>query len=298
MKRFLTLITAVTMLISLAACGQQSNPMGTVVVGEVEAPVNAEATAVSYSDGTVVTRFVLDENGVWHWAEDASLPLLDGTVQELLDGVAVLSELKPLANIDELASYGLESPSRYLVVSYSDGTKAVFYLSCQEQSGLWYMRTADVEKVYIAPAEVCELTARGVYDMMRLPTLPELTGENTKRIIVRKSEESMVLNCKDGIWSFGYNPIGAKQAVVEAVLGLQITKCVDYSPAEGAAAVCGLTEPQVTVQVEYLNTVGVETEETIAIGNYRESMNGYYAQLEGDDAIYLLAAEAVEPILK
>lgn len=298
MKRFLTLIAALVLTASAVACGQQSNPMGTVVMGEAETTASTKATAVSYSDGTVVTRFILDENGAWRWAENTSLPLQEDAVQEILDGVAVLSELKPLANIDELSAYGLESPTRYVAVSYSNDTRTVFYLNYQSKGDLWYMRTADVERVYIAPAEVCELITRGAYDMMCLPTLPELTGENTKRITVRQEDKSVVLNCKDGTWYYGYNPIGAKQAVVDAVLGLQLTKCVDFAPAEGAAAVCGLTEPKAAVVVKYVNTVGVETEETILIGNYRESLDGYYAQINEDSAIYLLAAEVVEPILK
>lgn len=298
MKRFLTLIMALIVVASVTACGRQSNPMGTVVVGEVEANTSAKATAVSYSDGTVVTRFILDENGTWRWAENASLPLQEGAVQEVLDGVAILSQLKPLANIDEISAYGLESPTRYVAVSYSDDTKVVFYLNYQDKGGLWYMRTADAEKVYIAPAEVCELTTRGVYDMMQLPALPELTEDNIKNITVRQGEESVVLTYKDNTWFHGYNPAGAKQVMIDAVMGLQIAKCIDYAPAEGAAAVCGLTEPVATVVVKYVNTVGVETEETITIGDYRESMDGYYAQINGDSAIYLLAAEAVEPILK
>lgn len=298
MKRFMTMIAALALAICLTACGRQSNPMGTVVVGEVDTAPSARANAVSYSDGTVVTRFILGEDDQWHWAEDSSLALRDGAVQEVLDGVAVLSELKPLANIDELSAYGLESPVRYLVVSYSDGTKTVFYLSYQETSGLWYMRTADTEKVYIAPAEVCELTERGVYDMMKLPVLPELTEDTIKSITLTTGEERTVLTYKDGSWLCGYNPVGEKPTIVDTVMSLQIAKCVDYAPSEGAAEVCGLTEPQATVQVTYVNTVGVETEETITIGDYRESMDGYYARVEGDRAIYLLAAESVEPILK
>ena len=298
MKRFLTLIITLIMMMSVTACGRQSNPMGTVVVGEVEAASSAKATAVSYSDGTVVTRFILDENGTWRWAEDTSLPLQEGAVQEVLDGVAILSQLKPLANIDEISAYGLESPTRYVAVSYSDDTKAVFYLNYQDKGELWYMRTADTTKVYIAPTEVCQLTTRGVYDMMQLPSLPELTEDNIKNITVKQGEESVVLTYKDGVWFHGYNPAGTKQAVIDAVMGLEIAKCIDYAPAEGAAAVCGLTEPAATVAVKYVNTVGVETEETITIGDYRESMDGYYAQINGDSAIYLLAAEAVEPILK
>ena len=298
MKRFMTMIAALALAICLTACGRQSNPMGTVVVGEVDTAPSARANAVSYSDGTVVTRFILGEDDQWHWAEDSSLALRDGAVQEVLDGVAVLSELKPLANIDELSAYGLESPVRYLVVSYSDGTKTVFYLSYQETSGLWYMRTADTEKVYIAPAEVCELTERGVYDMMTLPVLPELTDDNMKSVTVIKGEESMTLRYKDGAWLRSYAPAGEKLAVVDAVKALEIAKCVDYAPADGAAEVCGLTQPQATVRVEYVNTVGVETEETITIGDYRESMDGYYAQISTDKAIYLLTAQSVEPILK
>lgn len=295
MKRFLSLTVILTLLLTLSACGRQSNPMGNVVVGEVAAPVGAKVNAVSYSNGTVLTRFVLDENGIWRWAENASLPLLDNAVQELLDGVKVFEELKPLANIDELSAYGLESPTRYLAVSYSDGTKTVFYLSYQEKSSLWYMRTADTEKVYIAPAEVCELTAKGVYDLMKLPTLPTLTEDNIKSITLTRGEERTVLTYRDGSWLGGYD---GTPPVADAVMSLQIAGCVDYAPAEGAAAVCGLTEPQAIIQVKYMNTVDVETEETVIIGDYRESLDGYYAQVEGDSAIYLLAAESVRPMLK
>lgn len=299
MKRLFTSILCLLTVLSLVGCGRKSDPTGEVIVSEeVQAAPEAELNAITYCDGTVTARFIMDETGAWSWVDSPEFPLSEEKMEELKGFPAQVRALSPLVPQEELAAYGLETPTRYLAVSYSDNSREIFYFGKQSEAGSWYVRTEDMAKIYIAPEEMGAMLSRSVYDMMSLPALPVLTEENLRSVTFKRGEDGIVLTWKDGQWKKGtYEATAAMIAAAEDVMELSLAKCMDYTPAEGAWEVCGLTEPQMTVLVSYVNTVGVDSEETILIGNFRESENGYYAALNEDSTIYLLSAPVLAQIL-
>ena len=299
MKRFLTAALCLMLALSLLGCAEQSEPMGEVKLAEDGEPFVPVPTAISYSDGTVTARFATDETGAWCWVDDTGFPLDETYIQTLLDTMTALRELTPLPIPEDLGTYGLETPTRYLAASYNDESRVIFYFGKQSDTGSWYMRTEEAEKVYVVPEEIGSLLSRSVYDMMLLPVMPELTMDNVKLVTIKNAEEkTLVLTVTNGAWRKGSDHVSeAQTAAAQAVLGMTLDVCVDYTPAQGALEVCGLLPPAAQVTVVYENSVGSDVEETVCIGNFRESANGYYVTCSDDPSIYLMSADTVNTIL-
>lgn len=299
MKRLFVMMLCLMLVLCLVGCGRKSDPTGEVKVAEEDTvEEQAELNAITYCDGSVTARFVLDETGSWSWVDNTEFPLSEEKMEELNEYLSRLKALSPVVPQEELSVYGLETPTRYLAVSYSNNNREIFYFGKQNEAGSWYVRTEDPEKMYIAPEDMGAMLSRSVYDMMRLPELPVLTEENLRSVTFKHGEEGIVLTWKDGQWKKGsYEATADMIEAAEAVKDLRLAKCVDYTPAEGAWEVCGLTEPQVTVIVNYVNTVGVDSKETFLVGAFRESERGYYVAVNEDSTIYLMPAEVLEKIL-
>ena len=85
-------------------------------------------------------------------------------------------------------------------------------------------------------------------------------------------------------------------ALADEIAALTLTACVDYDPAEGAAAVCGLDTPEVTLMVNYLADNSAERTLILAVG-LSTGDGGRYVALDGDTTIYRMEESSLTQIL-
>ena len=85
-------------------------------------------------------------------------------------------------------------------------------------------------------------------------------------------------------------------ALVEELGALTVTACVDYDPAEGAAAVCGLDEPALTLAMNYLSDTGADKALTLAVG-LPTGDGGRYVTLDGETTIYRMEEVSLAQLL-
>ena len=85
-------------------------------------------------------------------------------------------------------------------------------------------------------------------------------------------------------------------ALADEIAALTLTACVDYDPAEGAAAVCGLDTPEVTLTVNYLADNSAERTLILAVG-LSTGDGGRYVALDGDTTIYRMEESSLTQIL-
>ena len=76
--------------------------------------------------------------------------------------------------------------------------------------------------------------------------------------------------------------------------GMQIESCVDYNPSSGALPICGLTDPALTVTVNYRGDDGSAGSFTLRVG-YAYG-DGYFALYNDVPAIFKLSAETVQAL--
>ena len=101
----------------------------------------------------------------------------------------------------------------------------------------------------------------------------------------------------DGVRKVGSRDVTeATAALVEELGRLSVTACVDYDPAEGAAAICGLDAPDAQALVTYTNELGTESTLTLTVG-LPDGSGGRYVTVNDDPTIYRMEETALVQLL-
>lgn len=295
MKRWIRAMALLAALTLLCGCGKkeaqpQQEDMAVNIV-----PVEG-VTALELCDGEVTLRFARTDDA-WHWVDDGTFPLDQDAVAALLALPSSLAAAEPVQDQGELSGYGLETPRRY-VTATADGADSTIYVGSQTSDGHWYVLTPD-GVVRLAAQADGEALSRSIYDMAVLPELPAITEENLISLTLTGAEGKQVTFSVDesGVRKSGARDVTEKTASLVDELGkLAVTACVDYDPADGAAAVCGLDVPEAILAVNYVNAHGGDGALTLTIGGSTGD-GGRYVTLNGDTTIYRMEETGLAQVL-
>lgn len=295
MKKYLVLLLAAALL-ACSACGKkQVTPADTL--GEEEL-VTASTAELVYKNASYTLRFNKNESGDWQWKDDTTLPLDQQQMQQLLDQVSALNTLTPLEAADDTTAYDLDAPDRTLEIKNADGTGLSLQIGAAAPDGGYYMsRDGDTSKVYLAPDALVQLMDRNIYELVQLPTLPVLPAAKLTHIQAQGGGVSVTVVHGEGeSWLYDGADVSEKIAALTALLaeGLKIDACVDYNPSSGALPICGLTDPALTVTVNYRSDDGSAGSFTLQVG-YAYG-DGYFALYNDVPAIFKLSAGTVQAL--
>lgn len=295
MKRRIRAMALLAALTLLCGCGKkeaqpQQEDMAVNIV-----PVEG-VTALELCDGEVTLRFARTDD-TWHWVDDGTFPLDQDAVAALLALPSSLAAAEPVQGQGELSGYGLETPKKY-VTATADGADSTIYVGSQTSDGRWYVLTPD-GVVRLAAQADGEALSRSIYDMAVLPELPAITEENLISLTLTGAEGKQVTFSVDesGVRRSGAWDVTEKTASLVDELGkLAVTACVDYDPADGAAAVCGLDVPEAILAVNYVNAHGGDGALTLTVGGSTGD-GGRYVTLNGDATIYRMEETGLAQVL-
>ena len=295
MKRRIWAMALLAALTLLCGCGKkeaqpQQEDMAVNIV-----PVEG-VTALELCDGEVTLRFARTDD-TWHWVDDGTFPLDQDAVAALLALPSSLAAAEPVQGQGELSGYGLETPKKY-VTATADGADSTIYVGSQTSDGRWYVLTPD-GVVRLAAQADGEALSRSIYDMAVLPELPAITEENLISLTLTGAEGKQVTFSVDesGVRRSGAQDVTEKTASLVDELGkLAVTACVDYDPADGAAAVCGLDAPEAILAVNYVNAHGGDGALTLTVGGSTGD-GGRYVTLNGDATIYRMEEMGLAQVL-
>lgn len=296
MKRLLRLTAlALGLTLLLSACGHKNTEPERKDAATQTVPVEG-ITGLTLCDGDVTLRFEKDEAGNWIWHDDPTFPLEQSAMDELLALPAALDGGETVTDGQELSAYGLETPAKYITVT-ADGEDATYYVGEETTDGRWYVLTPDGRVLY-ASAESKALLSRSIYDMAVLPQLPVIAPEQVVSVTILTPERTVAfLADEDGVRRSGKRDVTAQTAALVEELGaLTVTACVDYDPAEGAAAVCGLDERALTLAMNYLSDTGADKALTLAVG-LPTGDGGRYVTLDGETTIYRMEEASLAQLL-
>mgnify|MGYP002537786960 FL=1 len=296
MKRLLRLTAlALGLTLLLSACGHKNTEPERKDAATQTVPVEG-ITGLTLCDGDVTLRFEKDEAGNWIWHDDPTFPLEQSAMDELLALPAALDGGETVTDGQELSAYGLETPAKYITVT-ADGEDATYYVGEETTDGRWYVLTPDGRVLY-ASAESKALLSRSIYDMAVLPQLPVIAPEQVVSVTILTPERTVAfLADEDGVRRSASRDVTAQTAALVEELGaLTVTACVDYHPAEGAAAVCGLDDPALTLAMNYLSDTGADKALTLAVG-LPTGDGGRYVTLDGETTIYRMEEASLAQLL-
>ena len=186
-RRAAALLLALVMIAALTVgCGkkQSDTPTDTPAAGaDGRTPAQQPAKLVCYN-GSVTLRFVREEDA-WYWGDDRDFPLEQSIVTELLATVQGYAALSPLPHTDDLSQFGLSDTKRYISLTDTEGNTRTYWLGTQTDEGQYIQPEDETDAVYLSPTGVDGTLSMGIYDMARLPQLPQLTADFTSTIIYR-----------------------------------------------------------------------------------------------------------------
>lgn len=299
MKRHVYLPALLLTAALLVGCGHKAQP-------DADTDPNAQAalppegiTALVLSDDTQVLRFRRDGD-IWYWQDDEAFPLDQAGMPALLEAAAAMTASTPVQAGDDLSEYGLDDAKTSLSVT-ADGETLTFTRGDQAASGDWYLRCTEdgtVRMVSDNTVKVFQLLDGSIYDMAVLPTLPAITMDTLHTAAITGSGDVQInLRVVDGVRKVGSRDVTAEtEALMDELSRLTVTACVDYDPAEGAAAVCGLDAPEAVLTLTYANAVGTEETLTVAVG-LPIGDGGRYVTISGDATIYRMEEASLVQVL-
>lgn len=256
-------------------------------------------TALTLSDDTQVLRFRRDGD-IWYWQDDETFPLDQASMPALLEAAAAMTAAPSVPAGDDLSAYGLDDAKTSLSVT-ADGETLTFTRGDQAASGDWYLRCTEdgtVRTVSDDTVKVFQLLDGSIYDMAVLPTLPAITMDTLHTAAIAGASGVQInLRVVDGVRKVGSRDVTAETAaLMDELSQLAVTACVDYDPAEGAAAVCGLDAPEAVLTLTYANAVGTEETLTVTVG-LPIGDGGRYVTLGGDATIYRMEEMSLVQLL-
>lgn len=296
MKKTVRLAALLLALMLLCACGDTAadtdDGADTLTV-----PTAEGMTALTLYDGAVTLRLVRGEEEQWQWGDQPDFPLDQTAVAAILTLPETIAASEALTDSDDLSLYGLEDPQKYITATVG-GADTTCYIGAQATDGRWYALLPD-DTVRLVPEEVGTLLTSGIYSLAVLPEVPTLTAENINTVTIHNGEAEVItiITDEDGKRTFRRRDVTAETAtLMEELSTLAITACVDYEPATGAAAVCGLDAPAATLAVTYITDVGQEATFTVTIGGDTGD-GGYYVTVDEDDTIYRVEGTCLGAVL-
>lgn len=202
-RRAAALLLALVMIAALTVgCGkkQSDTPTDTPAAGaDGRTPAQQPAKLVCYN-GSVTLRFVREED-TWYWGDDRDFPLEQSIVTELLATVQGYAALSPLPHTDDLSQFGLSDTKRYISLTDTEGNTRTYWLGTQTDEGQYIQPEDETDAVYLSPAGVDGTLSMGIYDMARLPKLPQLTADNVSALTVTAADgKSLSLTASEGVW--------------------------------------------------------------------------------------------------
>lgn len=299
MKRHVYLPALLLTAALLVGCGHKAQPDADTDPNAQAALPSEGITALVLSDDTQVLRFRRDGD-IWYWQDDEAFPLDQAAMPALLEAAAAMTASTPVQAEDDLSAYGLDDAKTSLSVT-ADGETLTFTRGDQAASGDWYLRCTEdgtVRMVSDNTVKVFQLLDGSIYDMAVLPTLPAITMDTLHTAAITGSGDVQInLRVVDGVRKVGSRDVTAEtEALMDELSRLTVTACVDYDPAEGAAAVCGLDAPEAVLTLTYANAVGTEETLTVTVG-LPIGDGGRYVTISGDATIYRMEEASLVQVL-
>lgn len=274
-------------------------------------------TSLFYENGRTTLSFSLNEEEKWVWDADTDFPLDTAAITSIME---LLTSWKPQQIITDsatLESCGMDNPTATLTAGTAQGGMVTMLLGKATTDGSsYYMRyNGDESTAYIIDGTLYQLLCVPIYDMCRLPELPQLPEDVIQSITIRGAAPAegergvttiLAAQRADGedavtTWRSGGANVTDDETVRALLLdlaALAFEKCVDYRPSDEAASICGFDVPAAELKVEYVTDAGVEQTLELTIGSPLPDGSGRYTRLGEDTTIYLLPTAALDPLMR
>ena len=262
-------------------------------------------TDLRYHNGSTTLSFALNEDGHWIWADDPDFPLDETNITEIVDLISDLKFQQTITEGDTAEAYGFHQPTATLNATRGDGTELSLVLGkpTMDKKSYYLMMDNDESTTYIIADTLYQKMNHSIYEMCRLPKLPDLAVEDLSQITISGKVTTELQHSGDQ-WKSGETDVTEQPLMVsllDTLSQLQIESCIDYKPSAKAGEICGFTSPAAVLDLSYQDGDGEEQRLSLDIGTAmpqeKDAPAGRFVRLNGEAPIYRMDQALLQPIL-
>lgn len=290
-----------------------------------EEDTSVELTSLSTDDITSVAFTAGQDNvefdkkdDAWSEKSDADFPVDQDTVNTAVGGIASLSAVQEISDVEDLSEYDLDSPQNEIKLTTDDGDTVLQIGMENESTSQYYVKKSDDDKnVYLVDSSAVEPFMGTLYDFAESGTFPSVTSSTITEVKVDKEDgyeltqdpDNLFWNISDGKTSERADTDKAG-TVTSAIGSLSYDSFVDYNCTDDSKY--GFDDPYAVITAKYTEdadssdteddseeeetkTVTVDKEITIYVGD--ETGSDRYVKVDDSKEVYTITEDSLTDIL-
>ena len=274
MKKSTKLVSAVVV---LAVLGGVYVGLNTYVSKEEKAESSSEEESKTEvfsvkTDDIKSLEFIVDKKEVtfekkddsWVKKDETAFPVNQTTLDSAASAIETVEADRVLEDVENLAEYGLDSPSNTVIVDTADGTTKLNIGDENTSTNQYYIsRDDDDSTVYVVAADTVSPFMYSLYDYAQGEDFPTIDSSTVKKVQVSENKDSYVLeeNSDGATWDVSGDGSSDKESADTTAAGnvtsglgsFAFDQFVNYNAED--LSQYGLDKPYATITVDYQEEV-------------------------------------------
>ena len=274
MKKSTKLVSAVVV---LAVLGGVYVGLNTYVSKEEKAESSSEEESKTEvfsvkTDDIKSLEFIVDKKEVtfekkddsWVKKDETAFPVNQTTLDSAASAIETVKADRVLEDVEDLAEYGLDSPSNTVTVDTADGTTKFNIGDENTSTNQYYIsRDDDDSTVYVVAADTVSPFMNSLYDYAQGEDFPTIDSSTVKKVQVSEDKDSYVLeeNSDGATWDVSGDGSSDKESADTTAAGnvtsglgsFAFDQFVNYNAED--LSQYGLDKPYATITVDYQEEV-------------------------------------------
>ena len=274
MKKSTKLVSAVVV---LAVLGGVYVGLNTYVSKEEKAESSSEEESKTEvfsvkTDDIKSLEFIVDKKEVtfekkddsWVKKDETAFPVNQTTLDSAASAIETVEADRVLEDVENLAEYGLDSPSNTVIVDTADGTTKLNIGDENTSTNQYYIsRDDDDSTVYVVAADTVSPFMNSLYDYAQGEDFPTIDSSTVKKVQVSENKDSYVLeeNSDGATWDVSGDGSSDKESADTTAAGnvtsglgsFAFDQFVNYNAED--LSQYGLDKPYATITVDYQEEV-------------------------------------------
>ena len=274
MKKSTKLVSAVVV---LAVLGGVYVGLNTYVSKEEKAESSSEEESKTEvfsvkTDDIKSLEFIVDKKEVtfekkddsWVKKDETAFPVNQTTLDSAASAIETVEADRVLEDVEDLAEYGLDSPSNTVTVDTADGTTKLNIGDENTSTNQYYIsRDDDDSTVYVVAADTVSPFMNSLYDYAQGEDFPTIDSSTVKKVQVSEDKDSYVLeeNSDGATWDVSGDGSSDKESADTTAAGnvtsglgsFAFDQFVNYNAED--LSQYGLDKPYATITVDYQEEV-------------------------------------------
>lgn len=274
MKKSTKLVSAVVV---LAVLGGVYVGLNTYVSKEEKAESSSEEESKTEvfsvkTDDIKSLEFIVDKKEVtfekkddsWVKKDETAFPVNQTTLDSAASAIETVEADRVLEDVENLAEYGLDSPSNTVIVDTADGTTKLNIGDENTSTNQYYIsRDDDDSTVYVVAADTVSPFMNSLYDYAQGEDFPTIDSSTVKKVQVSEDKDSYVLeeNSDGATWDVSGDGSSDKESADTTAAGnvtsglgsFAFDQFVNYNAED--LSQYGLDKPYATITVDYQEEV-------------------------------------------